>query len=382
MKLTAKTCIIAAVLLATCGKRGDPKPPIPVIPKATTDLAITQRGPRMILSWSYPSLTTAGANLGGISRVDIYRYTEELPVPIAGHDIGKAPNAIDSSVPAAFAQFARVPTLTPVQFDKLKQKVDSIDEANLRGATVGARLSYEDQPPLAAADGRPVRLTYAVVIQGRTAKSDLSNLALAIPLDVPTAPTGLTATAKPEGINLSWSAPNKGISGGSKPALIGYHVYRVSSGETAGDLDKPITASPITTTSYTDVPPYGSYQYVVTAVASVGPPRLESVPSAAAKATYEDLQAPLPPTGLTALIEEKAVRLVWDAVDAPDLRGYRVYRWEGPVRLTLTPLDTATYFRDISMGIGIDYKYEVTSIDKKGNESAPASTMALVPKTP
>ena len=43
-----------------CGKRGDPRPPVPVIPAATSDLVVTQRADRVLLSWAYPALTTAG----------------------------------------------------------------------------------------------------------------------------------------------------------------------------------------------------------------------------------------------------------------------------------------------------------------------------------
>ena len=52
-----------------CGKRGDPHPPVPVIPQTTNDLNVSQRGSRVILSWSYPSLTTAGKSLGAIRKV-------------------------------------------------------------------------------------------------------------------------------------------------------------------------------------------------------------------------------------------------------------------------------------------------------------------------
>src|SRR6476659_4990081 len=67
------------ILVVACGKRGDPKPPVPVIPKATTDLVVTQRAGKLLLSWSYPSLTSAGRSLTEVRRVSVYRYLEELP---------------------------------------------------------------------------------------------------------------------------------------------------------------------------------------------------------------------------------------------------------------------------------------------------------------
>ncbi|MFP5247604.1 MAG: hypothetical protein ACLGH0_13010, partial [Thermoanaerobaculia bacterium] len=90
------------------------------------------------------------------------------------------------------------------------------------------------------------------------------------------------------------------------------------------------------------------------------------------------------PTNLTALLETKVVRLLWDPVDAPDLAGYLIYRIEGKYRLKLSPGPVVeTNFTDISLDIGIAYHYEVTSIDKSGNESAPVKSESVtVPKTP
>lgn len=348
-----------------CGKRGDPHPPVPVIPKATTDLLVAQRGPKVLLTWGYPSLTTAGKSMTGIKRVAVWRSIEELPV--------LQPQA-------------------PVKFLKVRARVDSIEGANLPAATTGARLTYEDTPPLHAADAKAVRLNYAVVTEGTSANSDLSNIVFIAPLDVPVAPAGLTATAKREGVILAWTAPDKTISGASNPAIGGYNVYRFPHGQPADDFAKPVNTTPITATTYTDNPPYGQHDYFITAVAAPGPPRIESEPSTIAGATFKDLVPPPPPTGLTALVETAGVRLVWDAVEAPDLAGYKVYRTEGTGIETLRSVGTipltgalltATNYRDTSVNHGISYYYEVVSVDKSGNESAKAKTdWVLVPKTP
>jgi fibronectin type 3 domain-containing protein len=98
------------------------------------------------------------------------------------------------------------------------------------------------------------------------------------------------------------------------------------------------------------------------------------------------------PAGLTALVEPHAVQLVWDAVEAADLAGYKIYRTEGSgieklvavatIPMTPEPI-TATTFRDTTIHVGISYYYEVTSIDKSGNESKRAKTdWVLAPKTP
>ncbi|MEA2236391.1 MAG: hypothetical protein QOC81_1115 [Thermoanaerobaculia bacterium] len=382
-----KLFVLLALVVLACGKRGDPHPPVPVIPKATTDLLVAQRGPKVLLSWSYPSLTTAGKSMTGIKRIIVWRSVEELP---AATD----PQSLSPASPAeqAIQRFAKIPPLAAAPFLKLRTKVESIEGANLPAATAGARLTYEDTPPIHTADGRAVRLTYAVVTEGASASGDLSNLVAVVPQDVAVAPAAPTAVAKKEGVVLTWAAPQESVSGSKNPPIAGYNVYRFAHGQPVDDLAAPVNASPITATSYTDQPPYGQHDYFVTAAAAPGSPRVESEPSAVASATFKDLVPPSPPATLTALVETGAVRLVWDSVDAPDLAGYKIYRTEGTGievlrvagTIPLTPQAiTVTNYRDTTVNHGISYYYEVVSVDKSGNESARAKTdWVLVPKTP
>lgn len=374
--------VVSVFLLAACGKRGDPRPPIPVIPKATSDLVVTQRATNVLLSWSYPALTTAGRSLSAIKRVVVYRYAEELPATPTAQAVPNA--APDPSVPPPVVQFGSIPLPTPAQFSRLSTRIDSIEGANLTAASVGSRLVFQDTPPFRSVSGRPLRLTYAVVTEGTSARGDLSNLAAIVPLDVAVAPSELTATANADGVALAWSAPQKAATGDAKPVIVGYDIYRNVKGQAPEQFAPPINPSPVTRTDYTDKPPYGSYEYQVTAVAAAGPPRIESTPSATAVTTFKDLQPPPAPATLSALVETRIVRLVWDAVDAPDLQGYNVYRWEGTIRLKLTPGPAKqTHFGDESVDPGIAYTYSVTAVDKSGNESAETkSQLVLVPKTP
>ena len=388
-----KLAVLFLFAIVACGKRGDPHPPVPIIPKATTDLLVAQRGPKVLLSWSYPSMTTAGKTMTGIRRVVVWRSIEELPVSQPPRDINNLlPGDVDPTVPAAIQLFAKIPTPGAPQFLKLRTRVDSIEGANLPAATTGARLTYEDTPPFHTSDGRPIRVTYAVVTEGDSASGDLSNLVSIVPLEVPVAPTAVAAVAQREGVVLTWTAPDVAISGAKKPHIAGYNIYRFPHGQPADEFATPANTAPVTTTTYTDNPPYGPHDYFVTALAATGAPRIESEPSSTAGATFKDRVAPPPPTGLTALVETGAVRLVWDPVDAPDMAGYKVYRTEGSgielhiagtIPLTPVNLVTATNYRDTGTAPGISYYYEVVSVDKTGNESARVKTdWVLVPKTP
>lgn len=299
----------------------------------------------------------------------MYRSSEELPATPAAPGGG-------TTLP---------PPLTAAQFTKLSQRLESIESANLPASTVGAKLVYEDSPPLRLSSGRPVRITYAVVTEGISARSDFSNLVSIVPLDVAVAPSNLAVAPKAEGVVLTWTEPAAAATGAAKPVVAGYNIYRSTKGEAVDQFTVPVNAKPVDKTEYTDVPPYGTFDYRVTAVAAAGPPRIESDPSAPITATFKDLVPPPPPASVTALVETKVVRLVWDPVDTPDLAGYNVYRTEkaGRVKFTYGLPIKQTHFGDESVEPGIEYYYSVTAVDTSGNESAEAKTeWIMVPKTP
>ena len=381
MKRIVALLFVAAV---ACGKRGDPRPPVPVIPRATSDLVVAQRATNVVLSWSYPALTTAGRSLPAVRRISIFRYVEELPVSAQGRDPQTLqPGDVDPTLPLPIALFSKVPTLPAAQFAKLATRIDSIESANLPAATAGARLIYEDTPPVRARDGRAVRVTYAVVTEGGTGRSDYSNLGIIVPLDVPVAPASVTATAKPEGVVLGWTAPQRATTGSDAPIITGYNIYRSAPNEPLDESPTPINNAPVKGTTYTDAPEYGEHTYRVTAVSSAGPPRIESEPSTAVNATFKDLVPPPPPQNINVLLETKAVRLVWDDVPVPDIYGYQIYRSDRGKRYKLIPNpSTEAQFLDISVEPGITYVYEISSVDKNRNESATTKTApVLVPKS-
>ncbi|HEX6640953.1 MAG TPA: hypothetical protein VF215_07555, partial [Thermoanaerobaculia bacterium] len=304
--MTHRKLLVVLVFLGSiaCGKRGDPRPPVPVIPKPTSDLVVTQRADQVILSWSYPSLTTAGRALTDIRRISVFRYVEELPAGGVGlNTTAIQPGDAEASVPQPVALFAKIPTLPQAQFIKLSHRLDSIEKANLTSATAGSKLVFSDKPSFRAADGRPVRVTYAVMTEGATARSEMSNLAIIVPLPVANAPVGLTATAKAEGVVLAWEAPKTSVSGQEAPVISGYRIYRNAPGDVVNEFAMPINTPPVRGTTYTDTPPYGEHEYRVSAVALEGPPLLQSDVSAPVRVTFKDLIAPPAPASINALIE-------------------------------------------------------------------------------
>ncbi|PYQ30666.1 MAG: hypothetical protein DMF56_07610 [Acidobacteria bacterium] len=384
---------LVVISLCACGKRGDPKPPVPVIPQATTDLVVTQRADKVLLTWSYPALTTAGKSLTDIRRITVLRYVEDLPVVPGGRDPKSiVPGDIDTTEPLPIALFAKVPTIAAAQFAKLATKVDSIEKANLGSATAGARLLFTDSPPLRSSDGRPVRLTYAVVTEGALARSAPSNLAIVVPLPVGLPPTDVKATADEKGVKITWKEPAQSVGNQGAPVISGYFIYRMPLDTAPTELTPPLNTAPSKGTIYVDTPPYGDHEYRVASVASTGPPLLQGELSEPAKVRFKDFAPPPAPASITPLIEENGVRLIWDAVEATDLAGYRLYRTEaaghdanrkevGTVNVFAGEIKETQYTDHPALGIA--FKYAVVAVDKSNNESARVWTdWIVIPKTP
>ena len=367
--MSKKLACFLLVLATACGKAGAPHPPIPEIPAATTDLVVSQRASKVILRWSYPSLSTAGKTLAGLRKIVVYRHAEPLPQSLAMQLSGEPPK----SARELFGQIALPP---PAQYLRAAEAVAEVSKEELPAFAVGAKIEFEDAPVLAGEGGVPIRYVYAVVTEGMERASGFSNLAPVIVYDVPEPPTALEAKLTPEAVVLSWEKPAKSASGAENPSVLGYTIYRTTTGEVPGDAVATIDA---TSTRYEDKPPYARYSYRVSAVAAKEPAMVESAPSLPAEVDYRDLLAPPPPKNLAALAEEASVRLIWDPVSATDLAGYVVYREVGGARTRLNPaLLTEANFRDEVPPAGVPVIYAVTSVDREGNESAAAKAAEVV----
>ncbi len=373
--------LVVSIQLA-CGKQGNPTAPAPVIPKGSTDLLVSQRGTSVLLAWSYPALTTSGRQLTTLRRVTVYRYVEELPASLAG----LAPEAMpsgdaDARLPKEIALFATRPAIAPAQFMKLREKVAALKKDELPAYSSGARILFTDRPSFRTEDNRPVRVHYAVSADTDILEGELSNLVSIVLVEPAVAPAAVMGKVQPDAVKLQWSAPSKTSSGQIDPSIVGYNVYRFSSSAQADPEPKPVNSAPVKETTFSDTPPLGAYTYQVTAVASAMP-LVESLPSEPFRVDFRDRVAPPVPADLTVLVELRAIRLIWTAVDASDLAGYKVYREADGKRETLTTAPTsAVFFADTSVVAGTTYRYSVTSIDKNGNESAPtAAATGLVPR--
>lgn len=399
--------VCLAALLATvaaCGKKGDPQPPILLIPAPTTDLTVVQRGDKLLLDFAYPQTTAAGTALPRLAELAVWQLVWQAP---AG-------------------------TAEPLEADEMRflagaRPVRVLTEEELAAAVEGdrVRLTLDVPPPEGEIVGVPA-VTLAVKTEGPGGRESAFSNRVTVPrIDVPVPPTEIVAEGQGRGIRLRWDHPDVAGSGEDEgdpaetdeedteaespeeeappaaeeeeeegeeaeadeetpaaqetdqPGLTGFNVYRrLATERTYG---APLrTVGPRARAFLDESALFGqSYIYTVTAVASRRPVVVESDFAEEVEVVYRDVYPPPVPEGLVALTEGSRVRLVWEASAAPDLAGYRVYR-RGPdtqeFRAVTDDPVTETDFTDPDLPAGATYTYQVTAVDRLGNESRPSRT--------
>ncbi|MEP6636482.1 MAG: hypothetical protein ABJB97_07130, partial [Acidobacteriota bacterium] len=197
-----KACCIAllfACLVAGCGKRRPPLPPVERVQQRTELLSGAQRGNQVTLSWPAPLRNAPDKSVQSIRRIDIYRLAEKPSAPL----------------PLTEVEFAAKSTLIgSVTYDQIKNAVDT--------------LTYTDSLELA---GEPTRLRYAIrYVNASEQRAAFSNFLLIEPSARVAQPPILINTGKEfgeTGISLTWQPPNANIDGSTPPNILGYNVYRL-----------------------------------------------------------------------------------------------------------------------------------------------------------
>lgn len=193
----------------------------------------------------------------------------------------------------------------------------------------------------------------------------------------PLAPQNLATEAGDGRVRLAWRiSPEINVTG--------YFVER------SNGLDQPYTRlaeEPIPTLSpsWVDQTARGGVQYFYRIVA-VNDRGLESKPSNPIAAVPFDETPPEPPTGLTAIAADRRLQISWKASPSDDVRGYHIYRGEGPglaIRLTESPLPGTEYtdlgFDAEGLKPGGRYTIRVAAVDHSFNESTSIETTIEIP---
>jgi hypothetical protein len=352
--LAGTTAAVLAALLLHCGKKGPPLPPLEGSIPRVVDLAAAQVGRTVRATFSLPIRPDA----------------REVDYAALGVELWRRPAGAAPRLPPP----PRLPSLPGGRPTAPPPPPPSVDELT-KDATLAVSLSGEDlfdflaQPFPVLVDRLPDDLTggafeYALVLKTDVRKrGTVSNI---VDVDVappPAPPEDVEVTLAPGSLVVSWT-PAPPAEGAPAPT---YAVYRAQGEEPFGarPLDeKPVKAPPF---EDRDVTAGVTYRHVVRAVALADGVAIESDASAEVRTTYRDVFPPRVPESLRLIAEgPRAVSLIWNPNDEPDLGGYAIHRREvgaaAWTRLDAGGARTAT-FVDRTPLPGRTHEYAVSAYD-------------------
>jgi hypothetical protein len=313
--------VLPALFLVACGYVGPVVPPSPQLPAAVTNLTAVERGDQIVIQFSTPPRTTDNLPIRQFSDIDLR--------------IG--------------------PSVTPFDFD--------------RWAASAKQIPVPDPPPDKDDDPVPHPITGTVPVaewQGqhvdilvRTAgkkRGHLSQWSNRVSLDViePLSPPDVKQEATAQGYRLTWQEERPGLH---------YQVSR------QGPADKaPVVFATVDKSEYVDGTAQWDTRYVYTVTAQAS--SAESLPSKPVRVNHPDTFGPSVPASITALAGPDSIEISWSRSPEPDLKGYFLYRslngtdWEKAGSLLTLPT-----YSDHKVEHGKVYRYSVSAVDQKNNES-------------
>ncbi len=341
--LPAAGLMVAAALIASCGRKAAPLTPDSPRPEAVHEVKAQTRDASVFLFWPVPAKNAEGKSMSTAALFGFKVFRAELE---------------QSRKRARFHQVAEIALADPAP-------------ASIRNGTV-----FWSDGPLKFGRVYAYRVV-ALGIQGDAASP--SSEVRAAPLLSLASPRAVKAIGGEQRVELSWEAVGTRSDGSVFNGFIGYNVYRRDEGGAYGEA--PLNQEPLRTPSYEDrsVQNDKTYFYRVRAVDSPALPWKESLDAPEATATPRNVTPPVRPSGLTVVPGVGRVFLTWTENTEGDLEGYYIYRstksGRDRERLNDKPLARTTY-SDESVEPGRSYYYVVTAVDQSGNESEPCKEQA------
>ena len=338
---------------AACGKVGAPVAPSRLTER-TAGLTAIQRGASILLTWPPPAMVQDESSRSYISRVDIYRLTEQRD---------------------------QEPVLDPEDFEETAQLIGFLDrEAIEAQSNAPGMLHFTDAVNLTVLRQQAnTRLRYAVrYINKRGQAATFSNTVAVEPgAVIAMPPASLTVTTEvQDAITITWTPPISNVDGSTPASVVGYNIYRRGAKrEFGGELLNP---EPLTGESFTDTRfQYRvDYVYSVRALSQGSSGLIESSDSELLSFRPIDTFAPSAPDPVSLASANGTISLFWPSNPERDVIGYNIYRSSSAdtpsgewIKLNDQILTTVT-FRDDLVVIDKTYFYSVTAVDRFNNESA------------
>jgi fibronectin type 3 domain-containing protein len=321
--LATLLCAAGCVLIGGCGSIGEPLYPALNIPQKISDLVAVERGDRIYIYFTIPSLTTEGLVVRSIDSLDLRAGVN----PASGFNLAQwiaGAKRIDISAPAQPGPFH-----TEIRAGEFvgKEILATVRVGNTKG-----RMSEWSN-------------VFAVNIEPPLEK-----------------PADFQAQPAPDGVRLTWNAPHE-------------HSFRIF--RKADQEKEPALLATTDKPEYVDTATdYGKpYEYYVQGIHE----KTESDTAGPASITPTDIFPPAVPSALSASAGLGAVELAWERNTEADFKEYRVYRSEenGPFVQIAGGVEGPSY-SDRKIEAGKHYKYRVVAVDQTGNPSEPSQPVEII----
>lgn len=362
--------IVFSCFVVGCGAPGEPaerKSPIPV---PVTDLAASQEGNDVILTFTLPKESVERKPLKTTPAVEIYRFF--TPHTGVSNSLALPPSARDAAL---------LVTIPPEMVDHFANRAQFRYVDSLVAETFSQNHGND--------------AAYFVRTRSSSKKvSGDSNLAILSIQPAADPVSDLKAEVTRAAIVLKWSPPQRTLAGAAPP-IVTYAIFRAESDAAPAASAPAPVASPndlehsaplFTHLADAPAPPFQDsqiqfgkqYTYSVRSVVQYDQLRVESADSNLATVARIDSYLPTAPEDLiVALIPADDHNagyfdLSWSISPDNDITGYNIYRKEsagtGKTKLNTALLLTPA-FRDMNVFPGRSYVYVVTAVNSAGNES-------------
>ena len=311
--------------LCACGYVGPVVPPSPELPGTITDLTVVERGDRIYIGFTTPVRTTDNLPITHFSEMDLR--------------MGSAPQPFDFDRWSAAAK--RIPLEPP--------EPSGHDDPRPH--------AMQDTVPVSGWVGQHIAVAVRSAIKRKDHYSQWSNV---VRLDIvsPLAAPAIRLEATAQGVKVSWPAEGQGLH---------FDVYRQGPGD-----KEPVNVGTAERNDFVDTAAQYDTRYRYFVIAAKA--QAESPPSKTAEITPIDIFPPSVPASITALATPVSIEVSWQRSPEPDLKGYYIYRSaDGGAFTRIGDLLTLPTYSDHQVEHGKSYRYAVTAIDQKNNESAKSS---------
>ncbi|UCF66126.1 MAG: hypothetical protein JSV80_09985 [Acidobacteriota bacterium] len=342
-----------AVLLAGCGHRGSPVPPLPRLPEPPLQVLWRQRGARLEARAQLSLQRLGGRPLRGRARVQLLSFRAATESLTRGWDSA-----------GRVREFARVAELLDIGL------IDPSSDETTLWEELGIPLDHFEEGPA---------YVIALALADSGGRSLPSARRVWHPATPPlAAPSACRLEAQEDAVVVSWALADE-------PRGTHVYVYRQLATDRASWLPEHRSDASTFEWSDTDARYDETYVYQVTTATDTGQVVVESVAVACGELAYRDIYPPRLPGELDAVAQSGRIRVFWLSGGSPDEAVVIVERqrqadqlWQKIGRVESPEF----FFEDVNVTADEQYRYRARAVDRAGNISEASEPTAWLSPRP